>query len=397
MTPRMSRRAFIAIAAVGPLALSACATAQAPAVGAAGPRPAIAQAKLRIGVIGPKSGPYASLAEAQTRGIQLAVDEINQRGINGKTIEVVARDSGASRDSAVAAMTELIEASRCLAVIGSAMAESGDALAPVANRLKTPLVIVLGSGKRLLDDAASPVSFAFRNALVDDVVTESMVTHALQSIYSKPAIFADTSQVGQWGAEGILRNTTQAGLTVATYQPYPPGLQDAAPLVKAAKDAGADSLVQYGRPSDAVAIRRAMQKAKLLEMPTIAGWTCCAPEFVADARDVAEGVVVPSSFVVTETTKAKGFLDRYSKKLNSGGRLDAPGVVAQAYDGTYLLAQALQRADAGDELRRALESLGTFEGIVKRYEAPWSATRHESLTSQDVVVTQVRDGVLVHL
>lgn len=396
MTSRLSRRRFIALAALSPLAISACGRAQAPAAGPG--RPPGGKATLKVGVIGPKAGPYGSLVDAQTRGIQLAVDEINRQGINGTTIELVVRESGTGRDSAVAALTGLIETDRCVAVVGAAMAESGDALTATANRLKTPLIIALGSGKRLLDDPTAAASFVFRNALADDVVTESMVTHALQSIYSKPAIFADTSQLGQWGAEGILRNTTQAGLSVATYQPYPSGLQDAAPLVKAAKDSGADSIFLYGRPTDAVAVRRAMQKASMLDVPTIAGWTCCAPEFVTDARDVAEGTVLPSSFVVTETPKVRDFVDRFSKKFNTAGRLDAPSAVAQAYDSTYLLAQALQRASGGgDDLRQALESLSTFDGIAKLYNAPWSPTQHEGLTSQDVVVTQVRDGVLVHL
>ena len=105
-TSRLSRRRFIALAALIPLALSACGNATTPVTGPAAPGASLggAKATLKVGVIGPKSGPYGSLVNAQARGIQLAIDEINQRGNQRQAIELVVRDSGAGRDTAVAAL-----------------------------------------------------------------------------------------------------------------------------------------------------------------------------------------------------------------------------------------------------------------------------------------------------
>src|SRR5690606_29729426 len=49
---------------------------------------------LKIGVIGPLSGPLARGGEDHLRGYQLAVDEVNEKGgVNGRKVELVPGDA----------------------------------------------------------------------------------------------------------------------------------------------------------------------------------------------------------------------------------------------------------------------------------------------------------------
>lgn len=60
--------------------------------------------------------------------------------------------------------------------------------------------------------------------------------------------------------------------------------------------------------------------------------------------------------------------------------------MAQAYDLTHLLAQALQKAGSTDrpKIRKALEHLPPWTGAVRHYAAPFTATRHDALSADNV-------------
>jgi len=72
--------------------------------------------------------------------------------------------------------------------------------------------------------------------------------------------------------------------------------------------------------------------------------------------------------------------------------------LAHAWDLAHLLAKAIDRAGSTDRtaIRHALENLGPHEGLVRRYEQPWTAERHEALSADQVVLASfAEDGRLV--
>src|SRR5579875_3677328 len=84
------------------------------AIGAAiafcGMASASAAEPIKVGLVAALSGPSAQSGEAITRGLQLAIDEINAKGglLNGRKIELVQRDDESSPPKGLIAARELI-------------------------------------------------------------------------------------------------------------------------------------------------------------------------------------------------------------------------------------------------------------------------------------------------
>jgi len=71
--------------------------------------PAFAQETINIGLVTALSGQSARAGEALTRGLQVAIDELNAKGgvLNGRKFELVRRDDEATPAKGVIAAREL--------------------------------------------------------------------------------------------------------------------------------------------------------------------------------------------------------------------------------------------------------------------------------------------------
>ena len=89
------------------------------------------QEPIRIGFIGELTGNSADLGEAGRNGAMLAIEQANQSGgINGRPIELLARDTGSTPATAISSAKELLDA-RVVAVIGTMTSGMTSALLPV--------------------------------------------------------------------------------------------------------------------------------------------------------------------------------------------------------------------------------------------------------------------------
>lgn len=65
--------------------------------------------EIKVGAILAETGPASFLGGPESRTIQMIVDEINAKGgVNGDTIELIIKDSGASPEKAISFAKQLI-------------------------------------------------------------------------------------------------------------------------------------------------------------------------------------------------------------------------------------------------------------------------------------------------
>jgi branched-chain amino acid transport system substrate-binding protein len=65
---------------------------------------------------------------------------------------------------------------------------------------------------------------------------------------------------------------------------------------------------------------------------------------------------------------------------------------------THILAMAINKAGSTHRkaVRNALEQLGPYNGLIKTYRQPFTPTRHEALSAEDVFMARyASDGTLV--
>ena len=67
---------------------------------------------------------------------------------------------------------------------------------------------------------------------------------------------------------------------------------------------------------------------------------------------------------------------------------------AQGYDAVMLLAAAMKQANApsGEAVQQALENPNPVDGVIKRYDKPFSKQNHEALRAADLTLARWRDG-----
>ena len=83
------------------------------AIGAFAALPALAQDTIKIGLVTALSGQSARAGEAITRGLQIAIDELNASGgALGRKFELIRRDDEATPAKGVIAARELVHKER---------------------------------------------------------------------------------------------------------------------------------------------------------------------------------------------------------------------------------------------------------------------------------------------
>lgn len=93
----------------------------------------------KIGVILPLTGDAASYGEPARQIYELAVEEINKTGVDGKKLELVVEDGKCNGKDAASAMTKLVEVDKVQVVIGGFCSSESLASVPIAETGKVAL------------------------------------------------------------------------------------------------------------------------------------------------------------------------------------------------------------------------------------------------------------------
>src|SRR5579875_1909074 len=138
-----------------------------------------------IGLVAALSGQSAASGEAITRGLSVAIDEINQTGgVLGRPLKLVRRDDESNPSKGIAAARELISREHVAAFFGGIDTPVSLALVPIANKEKTPFIGVWAAGTGITRNGANP-NFVFRVSAVDVLVDQRLLRYAVTVIKAK--------------------------------------------------------------------------------------------------------------------------------------------------------------------------------------------------------------------
>ncbi len=153
MTLQTSRRALLgAGAAVALLAMAPAAQAQ----------------DIKFGLVAALSGQSARAGEAITRGLTVAVEEINAKGgiLGGRKIVLLRRDDESNPSKGLIAARELIQREKVAALFGGLDTPVSLAIVPLANSEKVPFMGTWAACTPITKNGANP-NFVFRVSAVD--------------------------------------------------------------------------------------------------------------------------------------------------------------------------------------------------------------------------------------
>src|SRR5436190_459721 len=156
--------------------------------------PTLAQEPIKIGLVTALSGQSARAGEAITRGVTIAIDELNAKGgvLKGRKFELVRRDDEATPAKGVTAARELLFKEKVAVLFGGLDTPVSLAIVPIVNQEKIPFMGPWAAGTPITKNGANP-NYLF---LVGNVGPSAQVVKSLDRMGWKPPI------VSHWGPAG---------------------------------------------------------------------------------------------------------------------------------------------------------------------------------------------------
>lgn len=352
---------------------------------------------VKIGLIGPFSGPSSDFGNPMLHGVQLAVEEINAvGGYLGRPLELVVKDDQGKPDVGLKGSQELVSAG-VVATIGFCNTGVAAQSLDVFQNNRVPLIIPCSTGTPLTAKFPAPQSYIFRTSARDSIQAPFVVEDLVKRGWNQVAIFADTTGYGEAGLKDVEAALAAKGLKAVHVARFPLGVKDLKEPLKAAQAAGANVVFSYTVGPENAAIANGRRELKW-DVPQVGAWPLSFPFFIDGAKQAAEGALMAQTFIAEPSNERRAaFLSAYSRKYKH--KIAVPMAAAQAYDSTYLLTYALfgirDGKFSGPAVKAALENIPrVYYGVVATYEKPFSAEDKDAVTPNMLVMGKVRSGAV---
>ena len=370
------------------------------AAGLAMPSLAFAADPIKIGLVTALSGQSALAGEAITRGLTVAIDEINAKGglLGGRKLELVRRDDEANPAKGVVAARELIFKEKVAVLFGGLDTPVSMAIVPVANQEKVPFVGPWAAGTAITKNGANP-NFAFRVSAVDEIVNVGMLDYAQKNFNgSKFGLILVNNPWGESNEKGLQAALAAKGLKPVGVEKFEGNDVDVVPQLTRLKAAGADTLFMVGNVGPSAQVVKSLDRMGW-QVPIVSHWGPAGGRFTELAGPNGRNVhfVQTYSFFGKQSPVGEKVIAALKAKYPSIKGPDdiTPAVgVANAYDGMMLAALAIQAAGStdGDAVRQGFYKIGSYQGLIKTYDKPFSPAVHDAVASTDYVWAQFIDN-----
>ena len=365
--------------------------------------PAQAQEPIKIGLVTALSGQSARAGEAITRGLQIAIDEINAKGglLNGRKLELLRRDDEATPAKGVIAARELYFKEKVAVLIGGLDSPVALAIVPIANENKMVFMDPWAAGTPITKNGAKD-NYVFRVSAVDELVDKAMLQYA-QKVYKaqKPGMILVNNPWGESNEKGLSAALAEKKMKPAGIEKFEGNDVDVVPQLSRLKSAGTDVLFLVGNVGPSSQVVKSLDRMGWMP-PIVSHWGPAGGRFTELAGPSAKNVhfVQTYSFFGNQSPVGqkvlKALMAKYPDIKGPGDVTPAVGV-ANSYDAMMLSALAIQNAGStdGKKVRDGYYKIGKYEGLIKTYNKPFTPENHDALTENDYVWAQFIDNQIL--
>ncbi len=358
--------------------------------------PAAAADPIKIGLVAALSGQAAKSGEGITRGLTIAIDEINAKGglLGGRPLELVRRDDESNPSKGQIAARELIDREHAAVLFGGIDSPVSLAILPVINKEKVPFMGVWAAATGITRNGADP-NFAFRVSAVDVLVDKALVAYAHKTYGAKnPGMMLINNPWGESNEKGLTAALEEMKLGKAGIEKFEDKDVDMVPQLARLKAGGADAVFLIANPAPGSQVMKSIQRMGW-PVPVVSHWGISGGRFPELAGAMAEKVdfVQTYSFFGAQSDVGKKVMAALMAKypdIKGPGDVLPPVGVANAYDAMNLVALAIAKAGGtdGDKIRQALYQIDDHQGLIKRYTKPFSPANHDALNENDYVMVR---------
>lgn len=319
-------------------------------------------ATVRIGSASPLTGPQAHIGIDIKNGVQLAIDDLNAKGVDigGKKVkfELVAEDDEANPTKATTVAQKLVD-SKVAAVVGHFNSGASIPASKIYSDAGIPQISPASTNPKY---TLQGFKTAFRVVAHDNQQGPTLAKFASENLKVKSvAVIDDSTAYGQGLADAFAATAKSAGVKVVAREHTTDKDTDFRAILTSIKGRKPD-LVMFGG-IDPQAGPMVRQMASLgIKAKFMGGDGMQTPNFIKIAGDAAEGVLASTpGLPMTQMPGGKDFLAKYKTKFNAEVELYAP----MGYDAVMVFVDAMKRAGSTDPAKFLPEVGKTnYQGVI---------------------------------
>lgn len=354
-------------------------------------------ASIKVGAILAVTGPASFLGGPEVRSLNMLVEELNAKGgINGKTIELIVKDSGGSPEKAISFAKQLIEEEKVFAIIGPSTSGESLSIKKIAEDGKTILISCSAA-----ESIVNPVTpHVFKTAPSDSYAAQQIFMTMQKKGISKIAVLAGNDGFGKAGKEQLAKNASNYGITIMAEEVYDKDAKNLSAIVAKLKaNPEIQAVVNWSTvPAQsilAINIRQAGWQVPLYQSHGFANI-----KYVEKAGAAAEGIIFPASRLLVADALAAGpqkeCLLKYKNSYESKFKEKVSTFGGHTYDAMTILAQAIKvGGDDREKVRAAIENIKGLVGTAGTFN--FSPTDHGGLGLDAFAMLTVKNGQFVLL
>jgi len=313
---------------------------------------------IKVGTLEALTGPGAAFGTNMLQALQMAVDEINEKGgLLGRKVEIISIDDAAQPAQSVSAMTRLIYQDKVDIVIGGWGSATVLANFKVAEKAGVPYLECGASNPRVTRGNNNQWTFAvLQNDEKQCIVVSKL---ALEKGYKRFAILHDRNDFGRGGRDEFSKGLKQFGnLEPVVVESYQMGDKDFnAQLIKI-REAKPDALGLFGTLVESSAI--AIQMKKLgMNLPIFSMAGIANVNYIKLGGDAVEGTICATHFNRHLSLETEAWAKKYEEKFKHATVIADPNsawmsycATANCFPAAVKMAGSMDKTKVRDALRR---------------------------------------------
>jgi branched-chain amino acid transport system substrate-binding protein len=334
-------------------------------------------------------------AQAVQRGISLAMEEVNRAGgvLGGRPLELVTTDNRSITAVGLDNLRELAQRPDLVAVFGGKFSPIYMESLPLVHELGLPLMDPWGSADGITDHHFRP-SYTFRLSLKDEWAAPAFVRFAREHHQAtRLGVLLPNTAWGRSNKDALEKAVARSNASLVGHRWYNWGDRSLLEAYQGLRAKGAQAIILVANETEgSIFVKEMAALPEAQRLPIVSHWGVTGGDFArmgGEALDKVDFSVIQTySFVGKRSATALRVLDALKQKYGvaSPAEVTSPVGVAHAYDLTHLLAKAVNLAGTTDraKVRSALEHLGPHDGLIRRYERPFTPERHDALSATAV-------------
>lgn len=332
-----------------------------------------AKGPIKLGVIGPFTGPLAALGPETVRGLEYYFDGVKWT-VAGRKIVPIQEDTEAKPGVGVAKTRELIEEDKVKAIIGYTSSGVAYAVRDLINERKVPTIITAAASRSLTQEDRSP--YIFRTSDAGGQEAYPLAKWVVRKLgYKKFILMGSDYAAGHEMLDAFAKGLKEAGGKIIDRIFPPLGTSDFSPYLARIQGERADALFAFFAGSDAIRFVKQYKEVGLKgKLPLVAQGALTVGTLLPSMGEAALGIITarhssPHFEPSLEKKGTKEFIRGYSAKFGE----PFTSLAFQSYTAARAFADAL-KAVHGDieDQPKFLEALRRV-----RFETPMGLFRFD--------------------